>query len=88
MGGQTGYSTAAYTLTTTNVTTLQNAITTLQAQITTFNAALTTLINSSSTNQSCPDLYDMPTAIANITGTINSLTSQLAIYTGSLTIPT
>jgi hypothetical protein len=88
MGGQTGYSSAAYTATTTNVTTLNNAITALNAQITLFNAALTTLINSSSTNQSCPDLYDMPTAISNITGTINSLTSQLGIYTGALTIPT
>lgn len=88
MGGQLGYSTAAYTLTNTNVTTLNNAITALKTQITAFQAALTTLINSSSTNQSCPDLFDMPTAISNITGQINALTSQLAIYTGALTIPT
>lgn len=88
MGGQTGYSTAAYTLTNTNITTLNNAITALKAQIVLYQAALTTLIGSGSSNQSCPDLFDAPTYIANITGTINSLTTQLATYTGSLTIPT
>ena len=88
MGGNNSYSVASYNSINTNITTLQNAITSLKTQINLYQTALTTLINSASTNQSCVDLFDGPTYIANMTGTINSLTSQLAIYTGSLTIPT
>lgn len=88
MGGQATYSVAAYNLTETNITAITTAITALQAQLVLYGAAVTTLKNSSSTNQSCPDLFDAPTYLSNIAGQITALTAQLAIYTGSLTIPT
>lgn len=83
-----GLNTTAITNAQTAVTNLNTSITSLNAQITLYSAALTTLLNSASANAKLPDVVDAANYIAGIGSQIDALKSQLAIYVGSLAVPT